>query len=140
MDDKEIYAWIKQVVRGFAKSGLEIDELVSVGYLGYADAKERFDESNGASFKTFAEYRILFGVHLCRTIYSITKRLIISKTNTCTRHWMLFQGEPGKSLRLIIGKASRCLRSGFPMALLSQEYHKSLIERDQNSKSLWKVV
>jgi RNA polymerase sigma factor for flagellar operon FliA len=36
----------------------EINDLVSEGYKGYADACQKFDASRGVSFKTYAEFRI----------------------------------------------------------------------------------
>ncbi|HSR69606.1 MAG TPA: FliA/WhiG family RNA polymerase sigma factor [Acidobacteriota bacterium] len=37
---------------------LEPDELVSAGFLGLVDALEKFDQSKGIQFKTYAEFRI----------------------------------------------------------------------------------
>jgi RNA polymerase sigma factor for flagellar operon FliA len=37
---------------------VELNELISCGYFGLVDAMEKFDESKGASFNTYAEYRI----------------------------------------------------------------------------------
>lgn len=58
----EIVRWIKIVVlktiRDRGLFSLEVDNLLSAGYLGYVQALQRFDARFGFKFKTFAEYRI----------------------------------------------------------------------------------
>jgi RNA polymerase sigma factor FliA len=37
---------------------VDVDDLISVGFIGLMDAIEKFDYQNGASFKTYAAYRV----------------------------------------------------------------------------------
>ena len=46
-----------EVIRGLPPN-VELDELISCGYLGLVEAAERFDPRYGATFQTFAYYRI----------------------------------------------------------------------------------
>lgn len=58
----EIVKWIRIVVfrtvKGKGLINLDIDNLISAGYLGYAQALKNYDERKKVKFKTFAEYRI----------------------------------------------------------------------------------
>ena len=47
----------RKMIRKLPRS-VELNELISCGYFGLIDAMEKFDESKGASFSTYAEYRI----------------------------------------------------------------------------------
>jgi RNA polymerase sigma factor for flagellar operon FliA len=62
---EKFYADNAQLVRiaAFSKakglpSHIEVDDLISAGTIGLLDAIEKFDESKGASFKTYASIRI----------------------------------------------------------------------------------
>lgn len=50
---RRIYRRLPPHTRGFDE-----EDLFSVGVMGLLDAEERYDPSSGASFKTFAEFRI----------------------------------------------------------------------------------
>jgi len=58
----EIMKWVKIVVlktiREKRLGHLDVDMLLSSGYLGYSQSLKRFDPGRGVKFKTFAEYRI----------------------------------------------------------------------------------
>lgn len=58
----EIVRWIKIVVLKTVRDRgliyLEVDNLLSAGYLGYSQALNRFNPALNIKFKTFAEYRI----------------------------------------------------------------------------------
>jgi len=58
----EIIRWVKIVVlrtlREKRLSHLDVDTLISAGYLGYTQSLNRFDPARNVKFKTFAEYRI----------------------------------------------------------------------------------
>lgn len=43
---------------GNKKAGFDLSDLISEGYVGLLQAIDKFDSSQGASFRTFAEYRI----------------------------------------------------------------------------------
>ena len=58
MNDQEVYAYLRYIASKFVKNGFDLEDLISVAYLGYADALERFDESKGVHFKSYAERRI----------------------------------------------------------------------------------
>lgn len=52
---------IKYIARRIAfrlPPGVQLDDLISAGILGLMDALEKFDESKGVQFKTYAEVRI----------------------------------------------------------------------------------
>jgi len=58
----EILKWVKIVVSRTIKEkklrDLDQETLLSAGYLGYSQSVNRFDETLGIKFKTFAEHRI----------------------------------------------------------------------------------
>ncbi|MDP3771122.1 MAG: sigma-70 family RNA polymerase sigma factor [bacterium] len=47
-----------RVVRRLPFHAVSVEELVSAGYLGYREARERYDPTQGGRFETFAEFRI----------------------------------------------------------------------------------
>jgi len=49
---------VRAMARPYARTGVPLDDLVQEGALGVIDAAERFDASQGASFKTYARYWI----------------------------------------------------------------------------------
>jgi len=59
---QEIYNWIKIVVFKTLKdkniSHLDNELLISAGLYGYTQARQRFDPTKGAKFKTYVEHRI----------------------------------------------------------------------------------
>jgi len=61
MEDKFTLNWCKKIVRNFAKekglTRLNIDDLISAGCLGYAQALNRYDPEKG-SFPAYARMRI----------------------------------------------------------------------------------
>jgi len=60
--DNRIVQWIKIVVLRTVKEKrlhkLDLNELMSAGFEGYAQCLTRFDPSRGVKFKTYANYRI----------------------------------------------------------------------------------
>ena len=58
MNDQEVYVYLRRIASKFVKNGFDLEDLISVAYLGYADALEKFDESKGIQFKSYAERRI----------------------------------------------------------------------------------
>jgi len=49
---------IARDIRNKSSERFELDDLVSAGVVGCYDALHRFNESSGASFQTFARYRV----------------------------------------------------------------------------------
>lgn len=49
---------IKSIARKYVYSGLSMEDLVQEGMIGLLEAKERFDESKGAAFSTYATFWI----------------------------------------------------------------------------------
>lgn len=56
--DKLAWYWAHQFKRRIPGSVISVDDLVQEARLGLMDAAQRFDETKGASFPTFASYRI----------------------------------------------------------------------------------
>lgn len=50
--------FIARAVASRYRPEVELDDLVSAGYIGLLDALEKFDPSKGIQFKTYAEFRI----------------------------------------------------------------------------------
>jgi RNA polymerase sigma factor for flagellar operon FliA len=46
-----------QIAKKFSHS-IEVDDLVSMGFIGLMDAADKFDPTRGVKFETYAEYRI----------------------------------------------------------------------------------
>lgn len=46
-----------QIAKKFTHS-IEVDDLISMGFIGLMDAADKFDPSRGVKFETYAEYRI----------------------------------------------------------------------------------
>jgi RNA polymerase sigma factor for flagellar operon FliA len=60
LDDhiKNIKILAAKIYKKYAVKGMELEDLVSEGIVGLYDAWNRFDESRGVAFKTYAHYRI----------------------------------------------------------------------------------
>jgi len=74
-------------------SYIQIDDLISVGYIGLLDALDRFNPSKGIQFKTYAEYRIKGAMLDEIRALSWVPRLITQKNSTLDSQYKKLEKE-----------------------------------------------